>query len=77
MKIYHNILEFKPVRNAVVTIGTFDGVHRGHQFILNDMVRKAREMDGETVVVTFYPHPRQVLCIGDNRLRFISTQEEK
>lgn len=77
MKIYHNILEFKPVRNAIVTIGTFDGVHRGHQVILNDMVRKAREMGGETVVVTFYPHPRQVLCIGDNGLRFISTQEDK
>ena len=77
MKIYHNILEFKPVRNAVVTIGTFDGVHRGHQFIMNDMVKKAREIRGETVVVTFYPHPRQVLCIGDNSLRLISTQEEK
>lgn len=77
MKIYHNILEFKPVRNAVVTIGTFDGVHRGHQFILNDMVKKAREMGGETVVVTFYPHPRQVLSTGDNSLRLISTQEEK
>ncbi|MCQ2323171.1 MAG: bifunctional riboflavin kinase/FAD synthetase, partial [Bacteroidales bacterium] len=71
------ILEFKPVRNAVVTIGTFDGVHRGHQFILNDMVKKAREMGGETVVVTFYPHPRQVLSTGDNSLRLISTQEEK
>lgn len=77
MKIYHNILEFKPVRNAVVTIGTFDGVHRGHQVILKDMVRKAHEIGGETVVVTFYPHPRQVLCIGDNNLRLISTQEEK
>ncbi len=77
MKIFHNILEFKSVRNAIVTIGTFDGVHRGHQVILNDMVRKAREMDGETVVVTFCPHPRQVLNIGDNSLRLISTQEEK
>jgi len=77
MKIYHNILEFKPVPNTVVTIGTFDGVHRGHQVILNDMVRKAREIGGETVVVTFYPHPRNVLCIGDDNLRFISTQEEK
>ncbi len=77
MKIFHNILEFKPVRNAVVTIGTFDGVHRGHQVILKDMVRKAHEIGGETVVVTFCPHPRQVLCIGDNSLRLISTQEEK
>ncbi|MCQ2317753.1 MAG: bifunctional riboflavin kinase/FAD synthetase [Bacteroidales bacterium] len=77
MKIYHNILEFKPVRNAVVTIGTFDGVHRGHQVILKDMVRKAHEIGGETVVVTFYPHPRQVLSTGDNSLRLISTQEEK
>lgn len=77
MKIFHNILEFKPVRNAVVTIGTFDGVHRGHQVILKDMVRKAHEIGGETVVMTFCPHPRQVLCIGDNSLRLISTQEEK
>ena len=76
MKIYHDIEDFKKVPNAVVTIGTFDGVHRGHQEILRNMVNRAKEIGGETVVVTFYPHPRQVLS-HDAGIRFISTQEEK
>ena len=76
MKIYYNIDNFKPVPNAVVTIGTFDGVHRGHQEILRNMVNHAKEIGGESVVVTFYPHPRQVLS-HDSGIRFISTQEEK
>lgn len=76
MKIYYNIAEFKEVSNAVVTIGTFDGVHRGHQEILRNMVSRAREIGGESVVVTFFPHPRQVLS-NDSGIRFITTQEEK
>ena len=76
MKIYYDIENFKSVPNAVVTIGTFDGVHRGHQEILKNMVNRAKELDGESVVVTFYPHPRQVLS-NDSGIRFISTQQEK
>ena len=76
MKIYYDIESFKKVPNAVVTIGTFDGVHRGHQEILRNMVNRAKEIDGESVVVTFYPHPRQVLS-GDANIKFITTQEEK
>lgn len=76
MKIYYDIEDFKKVPNAVVTIGTFDGVHRGHQEILRNMVRRAKEIGGESVVVTFYPHPRQVLS-RDSGIRFISTQEDK
>lgn len=76
MKIYYDIENFKKVTNAVVTIGTFDGVHVGHQEILRKMVCRAKEINGETVVVTFYPHPRQVLS-HDSGIRFISTQEEK
>ena len=76
MKIYYDIENFKPVSNAVVTIGTFDGVHRGHQEILKNMVNRAKEIGGESVVMTFYPHPRQVLS-NDSGIRFISTQEEK
>ena len=76
MKIYYDIEKFIKVPNAVVTIGTFDGVHRGHQEILKNMVNRAKELDGESVVVTFYPHPRQVLS-HDSGIRFISTQEEK
>lgn len=77
MKVYNNFSDYKKVPNAIVTIGTFDGVHLGHQAILKDMVRTAKEFAGETVVITFYPHPRQVLNIDTSNLRFINTQEEK
>lgn len=77
MKVYNNFGDYKKVPNAIVTIGTFDGVHLGHQAILNDMVSTAKEIRGETVVITFYPHPRQVLNIDSSNLRFINTQEEK
>ncbi len=77
MKIYRNINDFVAVENAIVTIGTFDGVHLGHQAILKKMIADAREINGETVVVTFYPHPRIVLHIDSSGLRFISNQDKK
>ncbi|MBO5811539.1 MAG: bifunctional riboflavin kinase/FAD synthetase [Bacteroidales bacterium] len=77
MKIYNTFSEFVKVPNAIVTIGTFDGVHLGHKAILKDMVKTAKDIGGETVVITFYPHPRQVLNINAANLRFITTQEEK
>lgn len=77
MKIYHDFNDFVKVPNAIVTIGTFDGVHLGHQVILKDMIKAAKEIGGETVVITFYPHPRQVLNINSSNLRFITTQEHK
>lgn len=77
MKIYHDFNDFIKVPNAIVTIGTFDGVHLGHQAILKDMIKTAKEIGGETVVITFYPHPRQVLNLDSSNLRFITTQEEK
>ena len=77
MRIINNTILARNIKNAVVTIGTFDGVHLGHQAIFKEMHRLAKEVDGETVVVTFYPHPRQVLSIGTERLRFICSQEEK
>ena len=77
MKIYHNFTDFVKVPNAIVTIGTFDGVHQGHRAILSDMVNAAKAIGGETVVITFYPHPRQVLNINSANLRFITTQEDK
>ena len=77
MRIINNSIQARNIKNAVVTIGTFDGVHLGHQAIFKEMRRLAREIGGETVVVTFYPHPRQVLAIGTERLRFICSQEEK
>ncbi|MBU1009866.1 MAG: bifunctional riboflavin kinase/FAD synthetase [Bacteroidetes bacterium] len=77
MKIYYDINAFVPVPNAVVTVGTFDGVHLGHQAIFNKMIEEASEINGETVVITFHPHPRIVLQLESSNLRFISTQEMK
>lgn len=77
MKIISNTIQARNIKNAVVTIGTFDGVHLGHQAIFKEMRQLADQVNGETVVVTFHPHPRQVLAIGTEKLRFICSQEEK
>lgn len=77
MKVFNDIRSSLAIKNAVVTIGTFDGVHLGHQAIFKEMRRLADEIGGEAVVVTFYPHPRQVLEIETKTLRFICSQEEK
>ena len=77
MKIYNCIKDFEPVKNTVVTIGTFDGVHLGHRAIFNKMMQEAAKIDGETVVITFYPHPRIVLGLDSSKLKFINTQEKK
>jgi riboflavin kinase/FMN adenylyltransferase len=77
VKIYHNIELFQPVPNPIVTVGTFDGVHRGHQQIFAAMREEAMRCGGETVVVTFYPHPRLVIHPDSKNLKFINTQERK
>lgn len=77
MKVFRNIIETRNIPHAVVTIGTFDGVHLGHQAIFNKMKALAQNVGGQTVVVTFEPHPRQVLNIDSSNLRFLTTPEEK
>jgi riboflavin kinase/FMN adenylyltransferase len=77
MKIYHHIDEFKPVKNAVVTIGTFDGVHLGHRKIISGIKELADACDGETVILTFFPHPRMILHPEDESIKLITTINEK
>lgn len=77
MKIYQNIDEFKPVKNAVVTIGTFDGVHLGHRKIIEGIKELAKASGGETVILTFFPHPRMILHPEDQSLKMINTMDEK
>lgn len=77
MKIYHGLEGYEKARNPVVTVGTFDGVHMGHSKIFQNMKRLAKECDGETVVVTFHPHPRIVIHPDSKDLKFINTQERK
>lgn len=76
MHIYHNLDDFTPVPGAVVTSGTFDGVHVGHQKILSRLHEIAERNKGETVVITFWPHPRLVLY-PDADLKLLNTFEEK
>lgn len=73
----YNINDTLPqFRNAVITIGTFDGVHEGHKTIINKLCAKAREIDGESILITFDPHPRQVIS-PDRPVHFISSNKEK
>lgn len=77
MKIYYGIEEFEKVKNPVVTVGTFDGVHIGHSKIFEYMTKMAASCDGETLVLTFHPHPRLVIHPDSKDLKFINTQERK
>jgi riboflavin kinase/FMN adenylyltransferase len=77
MKIYHHIDEFTAVKNAVVTIGTFDGVHLGHRKIIERIKQLAKSLGGETVILTFFPHPRMILHPEDHALKMINTMDEK
>lgn len=75
MKVYTDIDQFKKVNNPIVTIGTFDGVHIGHQQIIQRIKEIAKKVNGETVILTFFPHPRMILNSDD--LKLLTTQEEK
>ena len=77
MKIYHGIDDFTRLNNAVVTSGTFDGVHVGHQKIFSRLDEIAKRTGGETVVLTYWPHPRLVLHPEDDTLKLLNTFEEK
>jgi riboflavin kinase/FMN adenylyltransferase len=61
----------------VVTLGIFDGVHRGHRVLLDTLVLRAKEEGGESVVITFFPHPRLVLEKDHLNLFFLTTMDEK
>jgi riboflavin kinase/FMN adenylyltransferase len=76
VEVYHGIESFVKRDKAVVTTGTFDGVHIGHQTILERLIEVAKKNNGESVLLTFYPHPRMVLN-PDSDLQLINTIEEK
>ena len=77
MKTYNSVEEFSPDFKVVLTLGTFDGVHIGHQSILKQLNQDAKKIGGESVLLTFYPHPRHVLFPDDQKLKLLTTIEER
>ena len=77
MKIYTNLDEVNQIKKPVLTIGTYDGVHLGHQKIIQYLNTKAKQVGGESVVFTFHPHPRMVLHPNDHNLELLQTIDER
>ncbi len=77
MNVYHNLDDLPAFHNAVITIGSFDGVHTGHQKILAKVNQLAKVAEGESIVIVFHPHPRHVINPDDNSLKLITTVNEK
>lgn len=76
MKIVHSIKSFVAHKPTIVTIGTFDGVHVGHRKILEQIIAAAKSKDCESLVLTFFPHPRMVLQVG-TEMKQLNTLNEK
>ncbi|RFM28864.1 bifunctional riboflavin kinase/FAD synthetase [Deminuibacter soli] len=76
MQVHRDINSLPAFKNAVVTIGTFDGVHTGHQQIIAQLRNEAAAIGGETVIITFHPHPRHIIP-GKTPPQLLTTLEEK
>lgn len=76
LKIFNSIKSFNAAKPTIVTIGTFDGVHLGHQKILQQITKSAKELNCESLVLTFFPHPRMVLQ-EDTEMKQLNTLKEK
>jgi riboflavin kinase/FMN adenylyltransferase len=75
MRVHYNINELPVFKNAVITIGTFDGVHTGHMQVIAQLKEEAKAIGGETVIITFHPHPRKI--VSDKKIFILNTLEEK
>ncbi len=77
MKVHRGLDNLPDFDKPVITIGSFDGVHYGHQKLIERIQLEAKQLDTETVVITFDPHPRQIVFPKDKTLQLINTTEEK
>ena len=77
MQVHRDINNLPLFKNAVITIGTFDGVHTGHSQIIKQLNEEAKKIDGESVIITFDPHPRMVISSGKAEIKLLNTLDEK
>ena len=77
MKVYRDINLLPTFTNAVITTGSFDGVHTGHVQIIEQLIKEAKKINGTPVLITFYPHPKQVVQMKEKALYILNTPEEK
>ena len=77
MKVYRNIANFPRLKYLAATVGTFDGVHLGHREIIKHLIKVAKEAGGESVLITFDPHPRHVIDPMGDEVRLLTLTEEK
>ncbi|MCW5899366.1 MAG: riboflavin biosynthesis protein RibF [Flavobacteriales bacterium] len=77
MRVHADIAKIRDLRRPVLTTGTFDGVHRGHRMVLDRLLELARREQGESVLLTFHPHPRMVLFPEHTDLKLLNTPQEK
>jgi len=77
IQVHRDLQHLPAFKNAVITIGTFDGVHLGHQQIIKLLKEEAAAIGGETVIITFYPHPRKIVSYGQSEVKIINTLDEK
>ena len=77
IQVHKDLQQLPAFKKAVITIGTFDGVHLGHQQIIKLLKEEAAAIEGETVIITFYPHPRKIVSQGKSAVKNINTLDEK
>ena len=77
MQVHYDIETLPLFRNAIITIGTFDGVHLGHRQVIDKLKTEAKAANGETVIITFHPHPRKVVSSAILGIRLINILDEK
>ena len=76
MKVYRDINLLPTFTNAVITTGSFDGVHTGHVQIIEQLIKEAKKINGTPVLITFYPHPKQVVQMKEKALYILNTDRK-
>ena len=77
MKVHYQLDTLPNFQNAIITTGSFDGVHLGHTHLIRQMRERADLLNGETVLITFHPHPRKVISSVPGEIKQLSTIQEK